>query len=75
MRVYTVCHSQEFCEAYQNLDKNRDNNSQLQLRRFFQSKSIVIFLISPQKHMLWVLIRSGLAFFLFLHENICCGTH
>ena len=27
---------------------------------FFQSKSINIFLISPQKHMLWVLIRSAL---------------
>ena len=28
-----------------------------QLRRFFQSKSIDIYLISPRKHMLWVLIR------------------
>ena len=27
---------------------------------FFQSKSTDIFLISPQKHMLWVLIRSAL---------------
>ena len=26
---------------------------------FFQSKSIDIFLISPRKHMLWVLIRSA----------------
>ena len=32
---------------------------------FFQSKSTDRFLISPQKHMLWVLIGS--------HENICCG--
>ena len=28
------------------------------LHSFFQSKTIDIFLISPQKHMLWVLIRS-----------------
>ena len=28
-----------------------------------------IFLISPWKHMLWVLIRSALV----LHENLCCG--
>ena len=32
-----------------------------------------IFLISQRKHMLWVLIRSASASFLFLNENICCG--
>ena len=31
------------------------------VRCFFQSKSIDIFLISPRKHMLWVLIRSASA--------------
>ena len=30
---------------------------------FFQSKSIDIFLNSPQKYMLWVLIRSALVIF------------
>ena len=33
--------------------------TQVQIRRFFQPKSIAIFLISWQKHMSWVLIRSA----------------
>ena len=33
-----------------------------------------IFLISPGKHMLWYSLEA-LHFFLFLQENICCGTH
>ena len=44
-----------------------------------------VFLISPQKHMLWVLIKAPFLLIcpqkcvqyclsiLFLHENICCG--
>ena len=32
----------------------------------------IIFLISAQKRMLWVLI-TGVLFFLFLHKNVCCG--
>ena len=33
----------------------------------------IIFLISAQKHRLWVLVRTASPFFLFLLKNIDCG--
>ena len=39
----------------------------------FQIKNSDIFLISAQKHRLWVLVRTASIFFLFLLKNIDCG--
>ena len=36
------------------------SHSSSQIRHFFQSKRSNIFFVSPRKHMLWELIRSGL---------------
>ena len=50
--------SYSMAEKYACLTANSLTHSQI--RHFFHPKSIDFFLISPQNHMLWVLIRSAL---------------